>query len=138
MSLPCELYQEGYRDGFEAGVEYTFGHLDQSKFNPFELSRFADWMELKNPWKTYEEWYILIVKNYVNLTPERYEEIKRRYSVLKEKYKNNPGQVEYYVEAEKELDKDWEQIQKTGTYTLDIPRSAFDILCEELKENADE
>ena len=130
--LDCQKELEDlWNTAFEAGVAYTFGHIDQDKFNPHELSRFADWIELKCPWKTYEEWYKLIVTQFVNLTPERYEMCKKQYRELREVYKDNPSQLKYYTEAEAKLDKQWKSIQETGTYTLDIPKISHEIIVDQ-------
>ena len=57
-----EDIQHAWRVGFEAGVYYTFGHIDPSKLSDRELLQLANWIELKRPWKNMDEWYELIKK----------------------------------------------------------------------------
>lgn len=115
-----------WNGGFEAGVAYTFGHLPQDKLNPSELYRFVSWIELKCPWLSFEEWYRLIAGNYVNLTKESYDDIKRTYSELREERKDYPWWIDHYDRQEQELDDRWKRIQETGTYRVDIPKVAYE------------
>jgi hypothetical protein len=42
--------------GFEAGVAYTFGHIPSDSLTFEQKFKFADWAELKCPWRSKEEW----------------------------------------------------------------------------------
>lgn len=108
--------QKAWRTGFEAGVGYTFGHISQDKLNELELERFISWIELKMPWLSWEEWSVLIRKNYVRMTQQHYESCKRTYAESRELFKDNPGMLRYLAENEDKMDKDWEKIKATGTY----------------------
>ena len=61
-----------WQRGFEDGIYYAFGHIDSGKLTDEDLSRFASWIELKRPWKSFDEWYDMIKKassNRVKNTP---------------------------------------------------------------------
>lgn len=65
-----EDIQHAWKVGFEAGVFYTFGHIETEKFTDQELEKFASWIELKRPWKDMGEWLDLIKKAQPNSRQE--------------------------------------------------------------------
>lgn len=114
--LPEKEIEDIYKAGFEAGVAYTFGHIKQDALTRRELIRFVNWIELKCPWKNFDEWYELIAGQYIRMTEKDYEECKRQYASSREFYNDNLKLVQHFTEAEKTLDERWAAIKKAGTH----------------------
>lgn len=114
--LPEKEIEDIYNAGFEAGVAYTFGHIKQDALNRRELIRFVNWIELKCPWKSFDEWYDLIAKHYIRMTEKDYEECKRQYADSRLSYSDQPHMVLYFDKAEKKLDEQWARIKEAGTH----------------------
>lgn len=103
-----------WREGFESGVSYTFGHIPVGTFTNDELFRFASFMELKLPWKTDSEWYELIRSSHVTMTKEKYEDRKNDLKLAKERQVDNPVMSRILESSAKSLDEYWKRIVDSG------------------------